>query len=195
MSDDPLMMNKKQLLDKCVSYHGHLCMGQVLGVHLALKGMELIGSTNPREMIVFVENDRCVSDAIQILTGTRLGRRTMKLRDYGKMAATFWNQSTDVAYRVWVSGELPKVGSYPDLDREKKDELLQKVLESDPEEILSYRRVKIELKPEELPGKPKRTVFCSKCNEKVMDGKDVQKDGGVLCLSCAEGAYYQIIDD
>lgn len=61
MVDAPL----NELLDRCVSYHGHLCMGQTLGVRLALKGMKLIGTSNPRQMIVLIENDRCIADAIQ----------------------------------------------------------------------------------------------------------------------------------
>ena len=101
---------RKERLKRCVDYHGHLCMGQVLGVLLAEKGLDLIGTDDPMEMIVISENDRCISDALQILTGTRLRRRSFKLRDYGKMAATFINVNKATAYRVWVSGEITKIG-------------------------------------------------------------------------------------
>lgn len=182
---------RKESLERCVEYHGHLCMGQVLGVLLAEKGMELIGTTDPREMIVIAENDRCIGDALQVLTGTRLGRRSFKLRDYGKMAATFIDQKTDTVYRVWVSGDLPKVGRYPDLPREEKDELLMKVLGSEIEDVLSWEEVEVEMSSNELPGKPKITVWCDSCGEKIMDGKHLEREGRNICRYCAEGGYYK----
>ena len=105
---------------KAVDYHGHLCLGQVLGVHLAEKGMEAIGTTNPKKMIIYVENDRCIADAIQILTGTRLGRRSMKLVNYGKMAATFINTETGNSYRIWVSGKINEMIGKISSDRQEK---------------------------------------------------------------------------
>jgi formylmethanofuran dehydrogenase subunit E len=171
-----------KLLDRCVSYHGHLCMGQTLGVRLALKGMELIATRDPKQMIVFIENDRCIADAIQIVTGTRIGRRSAKLIDVGKMAATFVHVETGLAYRVNVRHVNPHV---------KHDaNACRSVLRVSDEELLSWRRVCVDLKPAELPGKPKRTISCARCGEKIFDGKDVASSDGPLCRSCAHGAYY-----
>ena len=182
--------SREERLRRCVEHHGHLCMGQVLGVLLAEKGMDLIGTGDAKEMIVICENDRCISDALQILTGTRLGRRSFKLIDYGKMAATFVNERTDTAYRVWVSAPRTKIGKYHSLPRLEKEKLLFDILHSDTDEILSCRRVRVEFAEEELPGRPKRVVLCESCGEKVMDGKDVEEEGRVLCRCCARGGYY-----
>ena len=181
---------REKRLARCVEHHGHLCMGQVLGVLLAEKGLELIGTDDPKEMIVISENDRCIADALQILTGTRLGRRSFQLRDYGKMAATFINEKKGTAYRVWVSGEITKVGAYHSLAREEKDKLLMRVLESNTDDVLSFQRVRVELSRHELPGIPKRVVRCDSCGEKVMDGKDVEREGRILCRYCDKGGYY-----
>jgi len=70
----------EELLDKCIAYHGHLCMGQVLGVRLAVKGLSLAAPSTYKDLIVVVENDRCIADAIQTVTGTRLGRRSSNSR-------------------------------------------------------------------------------------------------------------------
>ena len=67
------------LLDQCIAFHGHLCMGQVLGVRIAVKGMDLAAPTHPSDLIVAVEVDRCLADAVLTVTGTRLGRRTQEL--------------------------------------------------------------------------------------------------------------------
>jgi len=92
------------LLQEAVAFHGHLCPGQVLGVRMAIAGCRALGIGEPRQMhkgfVVFVEIDRCATDAIQVATGCSLGKRTLKHVDYGKMAATFVNVATGEAVRV-----------------------------------------------------------------------------------------------
>lgn len=191
--DEKLLEIRREQLQKAIAYHGHLCLGQVLGVHLAEKGMEIIGTTDPKKMIVFVENDRCIADAIQILTGTRLGRRSMKLVNYGKMAATFVNTETGAAFRVWVSGKINEMIGKISSDRQEKERQYDMVLRSNSEDVVSVQKVNVDIPIEEMPGKPKRTVTCVQCGEKVMDSKDISSEKGPLCLACAKGAYYSLI--
>jgi formylmethanofuran dehydrogenase subunit E len=178
---------REELLDRCVEFHGHLCLGQVLGLRLALLGMELVGTRDPKEMIVFIENDRCISDAIQLITGTRIGRRSAKLIDYGKMAATFVNTQSGNAYRVNVR--------HIDPNARHSKEAIRQVLHTPDAELLKWQRVAVFLKPEDFPGKPRRTANCARCGEKVFDGKEVQGDAGPLCLPCAQGPYYEIVEE
>ncbi len=93
------------LLEESVRVHGHLCPGQVLGVRMSILGLREIGIADPKgkdrkSIIVFVEMDRCATDAVQSVTGCSLGHRTMKFMDYGKMAATFTNIATGKSVRV-----------------------------------------------------------------------------------------------
>jgi formylmethanofuran dehydrogenase subunit E len=164
----------------------------VLGVHLAERGMEVIGTNDPKKMIVYVENDRCIADAIQILTGTRLGRRSMKLMNYGKMAATFINTQTGASYRVWVSGKINEMIGKVDLPKEDKKKQYELVLQLPSDDVVSVQKVVVNIPPEEMPGKPKRTVICVQCGEKVMDGKDITTPEGSKCLACSQGSYYSI---
>lgn len=177
----------EDLLDRCLEFHGHLCLGQVLGVRLALKGTELIGTHNPKEMIVFIENDRCIADAIQMVTGTRIGRRSAKLINYGKMAATFINTESGDAYRVHVR--------HVDPNARRSKEQIRQVLQVPEAELLAWKEVAVSLKPEDFPGKPRRTVNCVRCGEKVFDGHEVQADVGPVCLPCAHGSYYEIVEE
>jgi formylmethanofuran dehydrogenase subunit E len=174
------------LLTRCVEYHGHLCMGQALGVRLALKAMELIGTTNPKEMIVFIENDRCIADAIQVVTGTRLGRRSAKLVPYGKMAVSVVNPETGAAFRVSVRRLQPEI--------RHSEEAIRKVLRVPDADLLAWNRVRVPIKAEDLPGRPRRTVDCARCGEKVFDGRDISSDEGPLCWACAHGPYYEILE-
>src|SRR5215210_113587 len=94
----------EELLEECERMHGHLCAGQLLGVRMALLGCELVGVFDPRgadrkSLIVWVEIDRCMADAVGAVTGARLGRRSLKYMDYGKVAATFLNTESVEAVR------------------------------------------------------------------------------------------------
>ena len=63
-----------QLLAVSTAIHGHLCAGQVIGVRMAMAGLDRIGITDPKgvdrkKLYVLVEIDRCATDAIQSVTG------------------------------------------------------------------------------------------------------------------------------
>lgn len=180
-----LITDVQDVLQRCIEYHGHYCMGQSLGVRIAKKGLELVSPEDQKDLIVFVENDRCIADAILIATGTRLGRRNLKFADYGKMAATFINLKDDIAYRVCLKPAEHREAS----GEEAKD----RVLYLDDDELLSWRKVRVNLRKEDLPGKPERIVRCLQCGEKIFDAKEIAGNGtssGPFCISCARGAYY-----
>src|SRR3954467_2480865 len=85
--------------------HGHLCAGQVLGVRMAMLGLRELNLDDPqgkdrKRIVTFVEIDRCATDAIGVVTGCRLGKRALKFRDWGKMAATFVDVQSGRAVRV-----------------------------------------------------------------------------------------------
>ncbi|HMD69389.1 MAG TPA: FmdE family protein [Chitinivibrionales bacterium] len=174
----------EELLDKCIAYHGHLCMGQVLGVRLAVKGLSLAAPSTYKDLIVVVENDRCIADAIQTVTGTRLGRRSFKLKDYGRMAATFMNVTTNHSWRLNIAMERT-------INNEDENAVRQALYIPD-EEMLAWREVRVNLRPEEMPGKPKRVVTCVVCGERVFDGKDTIGKKGPVCMACSLGSYYTV---
>src|SRR5438874_13618852 len=99
------MKTLDQYLAEAEQAHGHLCAGQVLGVRLAMLGLEKLGIEDPRgkdrkRLVTFVEIDRCATDAIAVVTGCRLGKRALKFRDCGKLAATFIDVESGKAVRM-----------------------------------------------------------------------------------------------
>jgi formylmethanofuran dehydrogenase subunit E len=179
-----------EVMERCVAYHGHFCIGQSLGVRIAKKGLELVTPENEKDLLVYVENDRCIADAVLIATGTRLGRRSLKLVDYGKMAATFINLTNNRAYRVSLH--------HFDLGDVQPERAKELVLAMPDEELLVWKQVRVPLRREDLPGRPERIVRCVTCGEKVFDGKDEQSHGdvaGPFCHSCLHGAYYEPVKD
>lgn len=189
-------MNFEALLEESVRVHGHLCAGQVLGVRMSLFGLRKIGIDDPKgkdrkNLIVFVEMDRCATDAIQSVTGCSLGHRSMKFLDYGKMAATFLNTAAGKAVRVIAREDArEKAKSYfPDVESKYKAQLeAYKIMKE--EDLFDIMDVKVEVKPEDMPGRPLGRIQCDLCGEYVQDMREVYVKGKALCKPCAEGGYY-----
>ncbi len=189
-----------ELLKESARLHGHLCPGQVLGVRMAIRGLKEIGIDDPKgrdrkNLIVFVEMDRCATDAVQSVTGCSLGKRTMKFMDYGKMAVTFVNLSTGKAVRIVAKEEARERARklFPEIEDKYKAQLeAYKVMSDD--ELFEAMPVIVRLRPEDMPGRPLRRVKCELCGEYVQDMREVRNNGKTLCRPCAEGGYY-IVED
>ena len=186
-----------ELLAECEVLHGHMCAGQVLGARMVILGCELIGIVDPRgvdrrKLIVWVEIDRCMTDAVSAVTGVRLGKRSLKYVDYGKVAATFLNTETSKAVRIVAleSSRALADERYSSLIG-KRERQFKTYKEASNEDLFKIESVKVELKEFDLPGSPRSRVVCSSCKEGINDGREVQSsDGAYLCRPCALGAYY-----
>src|SRR5437773_6264765 len=111
--------------------HGHLCAGQVLGVRLAMLGLQKLGIDDPpgkdrKRLITFVEIDRCATDAVGVVTGCRLGKRALKFRDWGKMAATFVDVDTGKAIRIAAKESSKALARtmHPELESKNQQQML-----------------------------------------------------------------------
>ncbi len=181
-------------LGEAGAFHGEVCAGLFLGTRMAIIGLRAIGITDPKgadrkNIVVYVETDRCPSDAILAVTGCHPGKRTMKIIDHGKMAATFVNLKTGKAVRVTVRNtEGNKVATREEI--EKAPHTREGLAMIPDDELFETKPVRVNLKPEDLPGKPLTIVTCESCGERVMDMREVRRDGKVLCRACAEGAPY-----
>lgn len=191
----------ENLLAESVKTHGHLCPGQVLGVRMSILGLQTVEITDPKgkdrkNIMVFVEMDRCATDAVQSVTGCSLGHRTMKFLDYGKMAATYLNLKTGRAVRVLAKEESRQKAKdlFPEKNGkyEAQAEAYKIMADSDLFEVME---VAVSLKEEDMPGRPLRRVRCDSCGEAVQDLRERIISGRTLCRSCADGAYYSILQD
>ncbi len=190
----------EELLKESVRLHGHLCPGQVVGVRLAMLGLKFTGISDPKgkdrkSLIVYVEIDRCATDAIQSVTGCSLGKRSLKWIDYGIMAATFVNLRTGKAFRIVgreSARELAK-NYRPDIeDKYKRQTEAYKVMPD--EELFDVMEVRVDIPRESMPGPPLRRVPCEECGEYVQNCREVEVDGRILCRKCAYGAYFHPVD-
>ncbi len=189
------------LLEESVAAHGHLCPGQILGVRMSMLGLIRIGITDPRgaqrkDLIVYIETDRCAADAVQSVTGCRLGKRTLKFMDYGKMAATFVNLNTGKAVRVLCREDAREKAKelFPSMeDKYKAQAEAYKVMPDS--ELFDIMPVRVKLRDCDMPGRPLSRVVCIKCGEHVQDSREVRGAyGEALCRVCAGDAYYEVQD-
>lgn len=178
----------KEDVERAVAYHGHLCSGQCIGVKMARYGLQLLGLDPERDrkrIAVFVECGRCPADAIGIVTGCRVGKRTFTFYDYGKVAASFIDLETRRAIRIHRKKRMhPAEG----------EDIVAFYQNLPEQEIFSVREVSIDLRDCDLPGPPIEVVYCDVCGEDVTDSRHVMRDEKPLCKACAGNAYYRYID-
>ncbi|MCH8062733.1 MAG: TraR/DksA C4-type zinc finger protein [Chloroflexi bacterium] len=193
------MRSLQELLKVSNTLHGHLCPGQILGVRMAILGCRLVAVDEPtssRDLIVYVEIDRCAADAVQAVTGCKLGKRTLKYFDYGKVAATFFNVATGKAFRVVARDDARESAwHYAPAGADKKAAQLHAYQDMPDEELFNVMSVDIELSPFDMPGRPISRVPCDDCGEGVNDGREIRSGQKLLCHACAEGAYYRVVED
>jgi len=191
------------LLQGSAKAHGHLCPGQVVGVRMAMLGCRLIGLDNPRELpqikklIVYVEIDRCATDAIAYVTGVKLGRRSLKFVDNGIMAATFVNLETGVAFRIVStesSRDLAHAYASPGCT-DKRQQQIEGYTNMPDEVLFTVTPVRVNVPVHDMPGPSRFKVRCEACGTMVRDKKEVLLNDRVLCRSCAYGSFYQELED
>src|SRR5215213_5498661 len=187
------------LISECGSLHGHVCPGQVLGVRMAVLGCHLTGVEDPRgadrkKLFVWVEIDRCMTDAVSAVTGVRLGKRSLKYLDYGKVAATFLNLSDNSAVRLLALDESRGLADslYAQVESRKERQMLA-YREVEDERLFKIERVRVDLDEFDMPGRPRARVSCARCLEGINDGREIFDGMGErVCRACAFGSYYRV---
>ncbi|MGA8089394.1 MAG: FmdE family protein [Terracidiphilus sp.] len=179
------------LLQRAEIAHGHLCAGQILGTRMALLGLRGLGIEDPlgsdrKRLVVYVEIDRCATDAIGLVTGCRLGKRTLKFRDWGKMAATFVDLSTGSGLRVVAleNSRALAMELHPEIENKQKQQMLA-YRELGDDQLFRVQRVRVKVASSELPGTKVDRVLCASCGEGINFGRFEEVGGEKLCVSCA----------
>lgn len=188
------MKTLEEYLDDAAQAHGHICAGQVLGVRLAMMGLRELGIEDPvrdrKRLVTYVEIDRCMTDAVALVAGCRLGKRALKFLDWGKVAATFLDLSTGRAVRIVVREDSKRLANemFPALEKEQSQRKAYRVLRDD--ELFEKQWVSVEIRPEDLPGFKGLRVVCEKCDEGINFKREIVTDGRTLCRACAGASYY-----
>ena len=206
--------------------HGHLCAGQILGVRMAMLACRLLDIQDPRSkqsldrkrLVTFVEIDRCATDAIAVVTGCRVGKRALKLRDWGKMAATFLDLSRPIPAEE-IDGQADHFRALRlvalESSKQRARAIFPEITDKNQQQMRAYRElpdadlfaaqwVSVHLPPSEFPGFRGARVTCSECGEGINFDRfsltphtypevDEEGAGEALCRGCADvrNRYYQ----
>ena len=196
------MQDFESLLREAEIAHGHLCAGQILGVRMAMLGCRRLDIEDPRgadrkRLVTFVEIDRCATDAIAVVTGCRLGKRALKFRDWGKMAATFVDLQAEKAIRIAAleSSKQRARDLYPQIENKNQQQMIA-YRELPDEELFSEQWVSVPMHARELPGYKSARIACAVCGEGINYDRQVEINGQIICQGCAhpEARYYQPLD-
>lgn len=185
----------QDLLETSASMHRHLCPRQVLGVRMGLFGGELLGIAVPQEkkgLFTIVEADGCFSDGISVATNCWVGRRTLRVKDYGKVAVTFVDRETGQAMRIAPRLEARNLAhAYAPEARNRWEAMLLGYQRMPVEELLSTHSVKLNFDLKKYISHAGVKVICEMCGEEIINEREVISDGLILCMPCAGDSYYQ----
>lgn len=189
------MQTLEEYIERANVAHGHTCAGQILGIRLALLGLKELGIDDPikerKRLVTIVEIDRCATDAVQLVTGCRLGKRALKFKDFGKVAATFVDLKTGRAIRIVAREESKQKARelFPELKKEEGQRRAYRQLPDD--DLFTRQWVRVALPEEDMPGYRAPRVVCAQCGEGINFKREVQRDGRLLCRACAGERYYE----
>jgi formylmethanofuran dehydrogenase subunit E len=181
------MADWKDYLKKAQAFHGHLCSGQILGIRMALAAIKELEVKIPnRDLMLFLETDRCLADAAMLMTGLTFGTRRIKFKDYGKAAFTLLDLKSARAVRVLADAVV----------RPAKDEknLVEFWDGCSDDQIMTMRHVEVSRQSREISRRKVKRVRCGRCAEEIADNKYELLFGEILCRACADESYYQVLD-
>ncbi len=191
------MPTLKELLGTTTAMHRHLCPRQVLGVRIGLYAGELLGLTLPqadKRLYTIVETDGCAADGIAVAVNCWVGRRTMRIEDYGKVAATFVDTQTGVTLRIVPRPTVRSAArAYAAEAGSKWEAQLVGYQLMSVDELFDVREVVLRTPIEQIISRPGRKAPCAACGEEIMNEREVVRGGVALCRACAGAGYYDVV--
>ena len=184
------------LLKQSSARHDHLCPRQVLGVRIGLAGLSALGLESPvnkRTALIIIESDGCFADGIEVATGAAIGHRTLRVNDFGKIAATFADVRSGHAVRISPALDIrERALSYAPDEPRRYFAQLQWYQGMPDVELLRIQEVELHPTLNELISQPLARVVCDYCGEEIINEREVLVNGATLCRACASDGYYLI---
>jgi formylmethanofuran dehydrogenase subunit E len=188
-----------ELLDATAALHHHLCPRQILGVRMGLLAGEVLGLDLPqtdKRLFVMAETDGCGTDGLSVATNCWIGRRTLRVEDYGKLAATFVDTQTGRAIRIVPRRTAREAArAYAPDARNKWAAQLSGYPLMPAAELLSVQTVQLNTPIEDIIGRPGIKAVCEICGEEIINQREIVQANTMLCRSCAGPSYYRLVAD
>jgi formylmethanofuran dehydrogenase subunit E len=188
------MQTLAAILEVSAQRHSHLCPKQVLGARMGLLAGRLLAIDLPqsdKRLLVIVETDGCSTDGISVATGCSVGHRTLRIEDYGKVAATFVDTQSERALRFTPRPEARTLAADYAGDAQGRWQMQLIGYQQMPDELLfAWQEVSLIASIASIVSRPHLRATCQSCGEEVINQREVLRGSVVLCRACADGAYY-----
>lgn len=193
------MTDLQTILEISATRHKHLCPRQVLGARIGLAGGAALGLDLPRtdkRLLIILETDGCFADGVDVATGCTVGHRTVRVEDYGKVAATFVDVQSGAAVRVAPRLDVrERAYAYvPDEPRHYFAQLQAYQIMPD-DELLTIEPVTLATPIAEIVSRPGVRVNCAHCGEEIINEREVKVGERSLCRACAGHSYYRLLQE
>jgi formylmethanofuran dehydrogenase subunit E len=189
----------KQLLAASAAMHQHLCPRQVLGVRAGMEAGRLLGLDLPQKdkrLLTLVETDGCFADGVAVAAGCWVGRRTLRVLDFGKVAATFVDTQTGRAVRIIPRAtSRRRAAAYAPETTERWEAYLLGYQRMPIAELLETQAVTLTLSLEKLLSREGCLALCEICGEEIINEREIEHEGTILCRGCAGQRYYRRLDE
>ncbi len=196
MEGGTTMTSLDELLNRSAALHKHLCPRQVLGVRMGIMAGEQFGLALPqtnKRLLTFVETDGCFADGVAVATGCWVGHRTLRVLDFGKVAATFVDTRSNAALRLHPHPlARERARSFAPEARNRWEGYLIGYQQMPVEELLVSQPVTLSQPIETLLSRPSARAICQACGEEVINERELIHEGTVLCRPCAGERYYRV---
>ena len=189
----------EQLQASAALHEGHLCPRQVLGVRMGRLAGELLHLELPqpaqcKRLLAIVETDGCAADGVAVATNCWVGHRTLRVEDYGKIAATFIDVEAGQAVRIAPRGEArPRARSFAPEARDQWEAYLLGYQRMPTTDLLCAQAVRLAVPLEKIVSHWGKRAVCQRCGEEIMNEREVVREGATLCRACAGEAYYSTL--
>ena len=122
---------------------------------------------------------------------------SLRLEDYGKMAATFIDVKTERAVRVAPALDVREL-AYAYAPGERRHYFAQltgyQVMPDD--ELLTVTKVSLNRPVAEIVSRPGVRVNCARCGEEIVNEREVIVGNETICISCVGPGYYEpVVED
>ena len=188
------MLTMNDLLNQSSARHDHLCPRQVLGVRLGMLAAQELKLELPqadKRVLTIVETDGCFADGVEVATGCSVGHRTLRVEDYGKVAATLVDTLTGQTIRIAPRGEARSVArKYAPTARNRWEAQLIGYQRMPIDELFRIEEVRLNTPIETIVSHAGRKAVCAQCGEEIINGREIISEGKVWCKACWVGGYY-----
>jgi formylmethanofuran dehydrogenase subunit E len=188
------MLTLNELLEQSAAMHQHLCPRQVLGVRMGLLAgaeLDLNLPQNDKRLLTIVETDGCFADGIAVATGCTVGHRTLRVADYGKVAATFVDTKSGQTIRIAPRSDarsLAKACAPEARNRWEAQLLGYQRLPAD--DLFIIQDVQLTTPIATIVSRAGLKAVCETCGEEIINGRELVREGRVWCQACLGEAYY-----